>query len=465
MIRDLFAPGVLPGMDIVLRSYRLNEQSDPTLFDPSLHWTVRSGDSVIDEESLPLNQPLSLAIPADATELTIEAQIGSVTVGSQPLTVAAAATATATIAPSPTPLLTSTPRPANAAQATEDVSADSTEEAPVTVATPAPLDTNAPLPTVDPALLQGMDLGTAFEPGVQIMQPGPISIRPAGQTHFVWIKMDITYHMGDQPDTLQSLVSELRANNFKLLLNVTGDPFELANMDGYIDWYAQYVGGLAAFNVEGIEIWREMNAPARSIAPDAYLHLLAASYVAIKTAHPNTMVLSGALIPALDSEDPAAPTNDATYLQALADAGAATYFDCIGAQYLNGAVSPASTSGDPRGDQPIYYLQSMTDRVWSVFGGAKPVCYTSLGYLTPEGYTLPAGYEWAQGTTTALQAQWLTEALQEATQSTRIRLIILWNMDAVTVDSTTVAGAYALIRPGGACPACDVLEPLLNPTP
>ncbi len=91
------------------------------------------------------------------------------------------------------------------------------------------------------------------------------------------------------------------------------------------------------------------------------------------------------------------------------------FADCIGTQYVLGTVPPASTSGDPRGDSPIYYLSRASDGPRAAAGGVLPVCYTRLGYLSPEGYPpLPEDYAWAQNITAAQQAQWLADAIRLA---------------------------------------------------
>ena len=77
-------------------------------------------------------------------------------------------------------------------------------------------------------------------------------------------------------------------------------------------------------------------------------------------------------------------------------------------------------------------------------------------YLTP----LPAGFEWGQGNTVAEQAQWLARAAQLSASSGRVRLMIIWNVDFTTYGADPAAG-YAIIRPGGGCPACAALDAVM----
>ena len=86
------------------------------------------------------------------------------------------------------------------------------------------------------------------------------------------------------------------------------------------------------------------------------------------------------------------------------------------------------------------------------------MCFTELGYLSPQGFTdpLPGAFAWAQNVTVPQQAQWLAEAAVAAAQSGRVRLMIVWNVD-FPFWGTDPAGGYAMFRPDRSCPACDSL--------
>jgi len=131
--------------------------------------------------------------------------------------------------------------------------------------------------------------------------------------------------------------------------------------------------------------------------------------------------------------------------------------DCIGAHYNEGIVSPGRTSGDPRGNYYTRYFWGMVNTYYNAFGGARPVCFTELGYLSPEGYgPLSGAFSWAADTSVAEQAQWVADAVRLSRNSGRVRLVIIWNMDFTHYGEDPMAG-YALVRPGGGCPACDAL--------
>jgi len=224
------------------------------------------------------------------------------------------------------------------------------------------------------------------------------------------------------------------------------------------------VAGLASGGADALEICNEMNIdrewPTGQINPVTYTQLLQKAYTAIKAAKSSTLVITGALAPTggaggSGKSDPI--WNDDVYYQGMAAAGAGKFADCIGAHYNEGIVSPDSASGDPRGDNyPTRYFSTMLARAAAPFGGEQ-VCFTELGFLTPEGYgPLPAGFTWAQGTTVAQQAQWLARAAVLSSQN-HVRLMIVFNVDFTFYGSDPQAG-YAIMRPAGAgCPACAAL--------
>lgn len=285
-------------------------------------------------------------------------------------------------------------------------------------------------------------------------------MRRAGMT---WVKRQVRYHPGQDPSSVAGWINDAHARGFRILLGIVGEPTQLYT-PGYFEQYAGFVGAVAALGADAIEVWNEMNIdrewPSGSINPASYTDLLRVSYNAIKANNPNTLVISGAPAPTgFFGGCTGAGCDDNYYLAGMARAGAANYMDCIGIHYNEGILPPSATSGDPRGSSTHYtrYFRSMMNTYDNAFGGARPLCFTELGYLTPEGFgPLPAGFEWAGNTSLAEQAQWLDQAVSLAAQSGRVRLLIIWNIDFTGYGADPQAG-YAIIRPGGSCPACDLL--------
>ena len=283
----------------------------------------------------------------------------------------------------------------------------------------------------------------------------------AGMT---WIKVQWRYADGQNPAETAGLINNAHANGFRILLGVVGFSPNDLNAPGYYDRYASFVGGAAAAGADAIEIWNEPNIdrewPAGQISPSDYTNLLRASYNAIKAANPNTLVVSGAPAPTgFFGGCTGAGCDDNLFVSGMANAGAANYMDCLGVHYNEGILPPNARSGDPRGASGHYtrYLRPMMETYYSAIGRARPLCFTELGYLTPEGYgPLSSHFAWAENVTIAQQAAWLDGAVNIARNSGVVRLVIIWNVDFRNYGDDPMAG-YAMIRADGSCPACETL--------
>jgi hypothetical protein len=284
--------------------------------------------------------------------------------------------------------------------------------------------------------------------------------RRAGMT---WVKMQYRYSVGDSTGAIAGMLGNVRANGFRLLVSIVGQTSQMGNFDSYIASYSQFVGDVASLGIDGIEVWNEPNIdrewPAGQINGANYTRLLQAAYNAIKGRNPSVLVVSGAPAPTGffgGSGCEGGGCNDDVFMQQMAAAGAAQYMDCVGIHYNEGILPPSATSGDPRSEYPTRYFNGMINRTAAAFG-SEPICFTELGYLSPEGYgPLPGAFAWAANTSAGQQAQWLGDAVRMARQSGRIQLMIVWNVDFPFYGEDPSAG-YAILRPGGGCPACDTL--------
>ncbi|MGD2077709.1 MAG: SH3 domain-containing protein [Chloroflexota bacterium] len=296
---------------------------------------------------------------------------------------------------------------------------------------------------------------------------------PYGQMQFAgmnWVKRQHKWGPGNTGQEVAGLISEAHNAGFKILLSIPGPPYP-----GSINFseYVGFLGRVAALPdpPDAIEIWNEQNIdrewPSGQISPQAYVqNMLAPAYQAIKGANAGVMVISGAPAPtgAFGGGCSAAGCDDAAYVAGMAAAGAAAYMDCIGIHYNEGIISPTQTSGDPRGNSSHYtrYFWGMVNAYYNAFGGSRQLCFTELGYLTPEGYGgLPGGFSWAGNVTVAQQAQWLAEAVSLAANSGKVRMLIVWNVDSKTWGNDPQAG-YAIIRKDGSCPACGTLNQIMG---
>ncbi|MBN1315424.1 MAG: hypothetical protein JXA42_08150, partial [Anaerolineales bacterium] len=170
-----------------------------------------------------------------------------------------------------------------------------------------------------------------------------------------------------------------------------------------------------------------------------------------------TMVISGAPAPT-GVDDGVNVWADKRYVEGMAAAGADRFIDCVGIHYNEGIIAPSKTEGDPRSEHYTRYFWGMVDAYWNAFGGKKSLCFTELGYLSPEGYgQLPSSFAWAQDTSVVEQAQWLGEAVSLSATSGKVKLVIIWNVDFEQFGDDPQAG-YAIIRKDGSCPACGLLK-------
>jgi hypothetical protein len=277
------------------------------------------------------------------------------------------------------------------------------------------------------------------------------------------MKVQVGYTPGKNPGDVAAMISDAHGRGFKILLGIVGTPGDLAaGGAGYIQGYASFLGGVAALGPDAIEVWNEPNLsrewPEGAISGANYTSMLQQAYQAIKSSNGSVLVISAALAPTgAEAAYPGQVVNDNNFLSQMVAAGAMNSMDCVGVHYNEGIVPPSQSSGDPRDNYYTRYFMPMLDTYWNITGGAKPLCFTELGYLTPEGYgPLDSFFGWAQNTTVAQQSAWLAQAISMASQSGKVRLLIVWNVDFSNYGADPMAG-YAIVRPGGGCPACGAI--------
>lgn len=317
------------------------------------------------------------------------------------------------------------------------------------------------LPTSTPTVTPTITPVPSFGLGGQIRSNDFLGdMRGAGMT---WIKKQVKYGPGDRAAALAEDINAWHNQGFKVLLSVIGHREDLEHGAGYYDQYADYVGGLAEAGADAIEIWNEMNIdrewPSGQISPNAYVDLLSRASAQIRARGPGVMVVSGAPAPTgYFNGCGGNGCDDGPYVKGMADAGAGRFIDCIGIHYNEGIISPSETEGDPRGAHYTRYFWGMVNTYWDAFGGSKPLCFTELGYVSPDGLgPLPDNFAWGLDTSVYEQAEWLGEAVSLAAPSGKVKMVIVWNIDFETYGDDPQAG-YAIIRPDGSCPACGVLQ-------
>jgi len=456
---DLLSNDLAEDALTAIEAFRAQVPSLPSPTNLALRWRIEGADGVlIDEVNTALSEPLLITLNApDGNYAVNVAVIGtgedieseSVRSGASVAFFRPTATPTPLPTPTPTPLPTATPTPA-----------------PI-VATAVPQNNVVGAPSNNfPVVAPGagsIQLGQ-FEYGGHVMDTGSgraiEAMRRAGMT---WMKVQIRYSSGASFDQAQGAISNARANGFKVLLGVVGNAGELgAGGDGYINGFATWLGNLASLGPDAIEVWNEPNLdrewPRGQISGAMYASMLQRAYSAIKRVNPGVLVISAAPAPTgAEGAYPGSVMNDDRWLREVVDAGGMGYTDCVGLHYNEGVVRPSATSGDFRDNYYTRYFPTIVNTYWSIINGQKPLCITELGYLTPEGFPfLDPYFGWGQNTTVSQQAAWLAEAAALSSQSGRVKMMIVWNVDFTYYGADPMAG-FAIVRPDGSCPACDAL--------
>ena len=277
------------------------------------------------------------------------------------------------------------------------------------------------------------------------------------------MKVQIRYGQGADAGGAIAAVQAGQAAGFRVVVGTVGNPNELAaGGDAYLQGYANWLGAIAAGGADAIEVWNEANIdrewPRDQISGAAYVNMLRLAYNAIKSANGSTIVISAAPAPTgAEAAFPGQVVNDDNWLRQMVDAGGLQYLDCLGAHYNEGVVPPRATSGDPRDNYYTRYLPTMVN-VYRNAAGGRQICFTELGYVTPDGYPpLPSFFSWGENTSIDEQASWLADAASYLSQQGDVRMMIIWNVD-FTLYAGDPQGGYAIVRPDGSCPACNALS-------
>lgn len=282
-----------------------------------------------------------------------------------------------------------------------------------------------------------------------------------------WAKVQVRY-----PNDASGIIAASHANGFKVQISGLGSA-NMVTEPGFEQDVANWLAGIAAAGADAIEVWNEPNIDREwqigHISPQAYTNLLCTAYRAIKNANPGTAVISAAPSPTGSFGGGCQPNggncDDVPFLQGMYNAGAARCMDYIGAHHNAGATSPSARTGHPAdggGHHHSWYFLPQTEIYYNIFGRSRKLFYTEMGYASQEGVPgFSDWFAWARGTNNAEQAAWLSEAVRLSINTGMVRCIVVWNIDYVRYGYDPQDG-YAIIRPGGACPACDALHNALG---
>ncbi len=332
------------------------------------------------------------------------------------------------------------------------------------------------------AKIPGSDVSVVIQAGEVAPAPAPgargnfelgghvanFSLPYASQMRYAgmnWVKTQIRY-----PADASGVIAAAHAAGFKIQVSALG-PANMTGQPGFEQEIARWVAGMAAAGADAIEVWNEPNIDREwqngLIHPANYTKLLCASYQAIKAANPGTAVISAAPAPTgyFGGCHPHG-CDDKPWLEGMYVAGAANCMDYIGAHHNAGATPPSARSGHPadRGDRHhSWYFLPQTELYYNIFRGTRQLFYTELGFASQEGVEpFPDNFWWGRETDNSEQAAWLAESVRLSIQTGMVRCIIVWNVDFLQPIPGDPQNGYAIIRPGGSCPACDALHAVLG---
>ncbi len=270
----------------------------------------------------------------------------------------------------------------------------------------------------------------------------------------------------------EAFIQQAKAAGLKVLVEARGDRARVLDEAYQTEW-ANHLAKMAQAGVDAIEVWDEPNYegswPSGKINGTAYTELLKKAYLAIKSSNSKTLVISGGLVTSEVFGGGCAQNgcDDVMFLSQMASAGAQQYMDCVGAHYTTGFTAPGASGGASTYNYRSLYYAPMRDLYYQAFGGAKPVCFTELGFVSADGFAggMPANFAWASSTSISHQAQWLAESAKLSRESGKVRMMMVWNIDStlwVPGASGDPQAGYAMIRPDGSCPACEALRGVMT---
>jgi hypothetical protein len=250
--------------------------------------------------------------------------------------------------------------------------------------------------------------------------------------HFAWRDIE-TIEKGKFdwyfPDVL---VNSAEAQGLKLLVRLDRQPFwsqpegtpptenvppeNLADFGDFCGAVAaRYQGRIAAY-----QVWNEPNLSREwgHQAPDpaGYVALLQVCYEAIKAADPAAIVITAGLAPTGTQPPEAMPAPD--FLQGMYDAGAAAYFDVLGAN-APGYKAPPETAPETAAETEAFgrgrwfafrHVEDQRQIMLDNGDGAKQVAILEMGWTTDQ---INPNYAW-HAVSEAEQAAYLVRAYQFA---------------------------------------------------
>jgi polysaccharide biosynthesis protein PslG len=307
---------------------------------------------------------------------------------------------------------------------------------------------------------------------------------------FGWVKQTFAwrdiegYNKGEydwfRPDSLVEAAENarlelvVRIDHQPLWSVISLPPDKITNNQPPVDYqdFADFCGVLAERyqgRIAAYQVWNEPNLSREwgenSPNPAEYVALLKGCYQAIKAADPEAIVISAGLAPT--GTQPPAAMPDTDFLQGMYDAGAAPYFDVLGA-HAPGYKAPPELSPQEVAESYEYgagrwfAFRRVEDlRAIMVANGdeAKQVAIMEMGWMLHQ--ELHPDYTW-HGVSEAEQADYLVRAYQYAQENWQpwIGLMTtIYMADAAWTPEANEQWWWSIVLPDGSTrPAFDALR-------
>lgn len=204
------------------------------------------------------------------------------------------------------------------------------------------------------------------------------------------------------------------------------------NFDDYGDFIYTFVDRFRG-RIHAVVIWNEPNLSFewgfRPVDPEAYVELLEVAYARAKEADPDVQVLTAGLAPTLAWPGDPQAMSDLTFLQAMYDAGAASYFDGLAAHAYGWKFPP----GDPPAADKVNFRRiELLRQIMAENGDAeKPIYVTEAGWndhprwtkavrpaqrarYTVQAYEIAQGWDWCEAVAIwSFRLPWPTHTFQD----------------------------------------------------
>ena len=243
----------------------------------------------------------------------------------------------------------------------EQAEAGADQAAPAADAQPGSTRTEYPVPTINTAPVTM----TSPDYGMQVFlfwqeEIADRDLKLVEDAGFRWVKQEFAWReiepvqKGDFDwSRTDRIMDQIDAHGLKVIVRLgvqpewAGEGFPEVGPPNNLQDFADYVTAVATRyqgRIDAYQIWNEPNLSREwgDQPPNAaeYTEMLKAAYEAIKAVDPHALVISAGMAPTTRNDDVARP--DTFYIQEMYDAGAAPYFDALGA-HGPGYASPPET--------------------------------------------------------------------------------------------------------------------------